>query len=1162
MTKPVLFLDTDFIGNIFGQNSGDASRLNRVLDALSENYDVRITDRVWRESITENINPATGERYLKDTTLENWLNNKGINETVTGIPAGSNAGEQSIIHALNNPGSDPVLSDPNVPKYIASNDGYFNQGAAGGDFADNRVKSFDLVDRLAVDGHVSIEDYKGLSTEGSPDANWRPYQNVTADAVQAKYPDMSATYDPVNGAYVLDRGGQTLSLPEGAVHDGIHANSTGVLFDGQARALHNLGKYAGALDKAGWIGDVLGTAWAIAEAQAAYSNGDNHSAGSILAGHTGGLLGGLGLGTISAAGVTALLAVPGVNIGVAAGMLLVGAAGLAGGYLGGSAGESMFKDLYEEISGLGIVGFSQQLYDDYKWGLSNPSEVFNIGNLMELVQSTFGTAITTGSPLVLDIAGTGINLTSVNTSPVYWDIDVDGMREASGWIGAGSGLLAIDLDSNGKIDDHSELFGDQNGSAANGFQALAAYDSNSDGVIDANDDQFADLLIWMDANGDGLTDAGELFTLTSLDITSINLNYSSVNYTLNDNVIRQQSTFTMNGQTHDIVDAWFTYDNTNTSYAGEYDLDVRALILPAQRGYGEMADLHIAMSQNEDLLDMVATLATKSAAELFASNFDVRAALTDIMYEWAGVTDMDPNSRGTALDARMVAFLEKLNGDVFGNSPTSTVGGIAAAPMREAWNAAFSMVATHFLAQSGMNDLLGNPSYDLRADNLSGGYFGEDLTLRFTTPFASGYWIANDSGFNDVYVFRAGDAPHSNGLNIHETVSATNDAIFLGGIDPANVRLWTDNYGGLVIRYTNNDSFTISASKHSSGASRVGEYVEFIMFDDGTTWDLREGLDLRLPDGSTTAGYGSIYGDTIEGGSGTNHIYGYAGNDTLTGNGGTDYLYGGIGDDTYTFKAGHGQDTIYEYAGEGTDTIRLEGVLADDVLIWAEVLNSTLSRLYIQYGATDKITVSGGTYNSSTGATIGPVEQVVFDDDTVWDLTGGLMMRLPNGSTSAVGTAHNDTIIGGTNNDHISGGDGNDTLYGGAGSDHLFGGDGDDFLSGGIGSNGLNGGAGADIFHFDATALDGSTDTISDFSMTDGDVIDIRDVLDGAYDPLTDNLADFVKFQPTAYYGLGLRIDLDGTGTAYGWQSVANLSGYSSLPDVDTLVANGHLLAA
>lgn len=1160
MTKPVLFLDTDFIGNIFGQNSGDASRLNRVLDALSENYDVRITDRVWRESITENINPATGERYLKDTTLENWLNNNGINETVTGIPAGSNAGEQSIIHALNNPGSDPVLSDPNVPKYIASNDGYFNQGAAGGDFADNRIKSFDLVDRLAVDGHVSIEDYKGLSTEGSPDANWRPYQNVTADAVQTKYPDMSATYDPVNGAYVLDRGGQTLTLSEGAVHDGIHANSTGVLFDGQARALHNLGKYAGALDKAGWIGDVLGTAWAIAEAQAAYSNGDNHSAGSILAGHTGGLLGGLGFGTVSAAGVAALLAVPGVNIGVAAGMLLVGAAGLAGGYLGGSAGESMFKDLYEEISGLGIVGFSQQLYDDYKWGLSNPSEVFNIGNLMELVQSTFGTAVQTGSPLVLDIAGTGINLTSVNTAPVYWDIDLDGMREASGWISAGSGLLAIDLNNNGKIDDHSELFGNQNGGAANGFQALAAYDSNNDGVIDANDDQFGDLRVWMDANSDGLTDSGELFTLSSLNITSINLSYNNVNYTLNDNVIRQESTFTINGQTHSIVDAWFTYDNTNTSYAGEYELDVRALLLPAQRGYGNMADLHIAMSANEDLLDMVAALATKSAADLFASNFDLRTALTDIMYEWAGVTDMDPDSRGTALDARMVSFLEKLNSLYFGNDPESIVAGLAGTQMREAWNTAFTMVATHFLAQSGMNALLGNPIYDLQADSLSGGYFGEDLALRFTTPFASGYWLLNDSGFNDVYVLRAGDTPHSNGLNIYETVSTTTDAVFLGGIDSANVRLWTDNYGGLVIRYTNDDSFTINASKDVSGASRVGEYVEFIMFDDGTTWDLREGLYLWNIDSRNAGLYGSAYGDLIKGGTGAEQLYGYAGNDALIGNGGDDYLYGGAGDDTYVFKAGDGLDTIYESASEGTDTIRLEGVSSGDVYMWHTVLYGS-SQLVIQYGASDKITVANGGY-SSAGATVGHVEQIIFDDTTVWDLTAGLHMRLPNVSTTAYGTAYGDTIEGGSGNDYIDGGAGNDTLIGGAGNDNIFGGDGDDFLSGGFDSNYLSGGAGADIFHLDSSALDSSIDTVADFSLAQGDVIDIRDVLNGAYDPLTHNLADFVKFQGTPYSGMRLSVDLDGAGTEHGWTAIADLSGLSSLPDVDTLVANGNLLAA
>ncbi len=106
---------------------------------------------------------------------------------------------------------------------------------------------------------------------------------------------------------------------------------------------------------------------------------------------------------------------------------------------------------------------------------------------------------------------------------------------------------------------------------------------------------------------------------------------------------------------------------------------------------------------------------------------------------------------------------------------------------------------------------------------------------------------------------------------------------------------------------------------------------------------------------------------------------------------------------------------------------------------------------------------------------------------------------------------------------------------------------------------------GSDTFHFDATALDGASgliDTIADFSMVQGDVIDIRDVLNGAYNPLTDNLADFVRFQSTPFAGLRMSVDLDGAGTEYGWTAIAHLSGFTSLPDVDTLVANGHLLAA
>lgn len=784
------------------------------------------------------------------------------------------------------------------------------------------------------------------------------------------------------------------------------------------------------------------------------------------------------------------------------------------------------------------------------------------GGLAQNAAEKFGIAKNTGSPLVLDIAGTGLSLTSESGSEaVYWDLNADGFRERSGWIGAGTGLLAIDLNDNGVIDDNSELFGNQTGGAANGFQALAAYDTNSDGVIDANDAQFDDLRVWLDTDGDGFSQPDELHTLASLDISSINLSYSNVSYYLNGNHVRQESTFTINGQTQTIADVWFTYNAMNTFYNVDVELNPDTLFLPSQRGYGFLPDLHIAMSQNEDLLDMVADLAAKSASDLFASNFDLKAALTAIMYEWAGVTDMDPESRGTALDARMISFLEELNASYFGDDPNSIVEGMAGAQMREAWNAAFTLVATHFLAQSGMKDLLGNPFYDLRTDSLSGGYFGEDLALRFTTPFPSSYWLLNDSGFNDVYVFRAGDTPDSFALNIYETVNTTTDAVFLGGIDPENVRLWTDNNGGLFVRYTSGDSFTISASKHSSGASRVGEYVEFIMFDDGTTWDLREGLHLRLPDGSTTAAYGTVYGDIIEGGSGTNHIYGYAGNDTLIGHGGDDYLFGGTGNDTYVFKAGDGLDTIYEYANEGTDTIRLEDVLTGDVYMWSTVLYGS-AQLVIQYGATDKITVANGTYSSGTGTTVGHMEQVVFDDNTVWDLTGALHMRLPNGGATAYGTAYGDTIEGGSSNDWIYGEAGNDTLIGNGGNDYLYGGAGDDFLSGGSGSNYLTGGAGADTFYFDETALGGSIDTITDFSTAQGDVIDIRDVLDGGYDPLTDNLADFVKFTGMPYSVLRMSVDLDGAGTEHGWTAIADLSGLSSLPDVDTLVANGNLLAA
>lgn len=89
--------------------------------------------------------------------------------------------------------------------------------------------------------------------------------------------------------------------------------------------------------------------------------------------------------------------------------------------------------------------------------------------------------------------------------------------------GAKGYFLALDQNSNGLIDLKDELFG-QNEGAENGFEALRKHDANKDGVIDAKDPDFKKMVLWNDANGDGVSDKAEL-TKTSKVIKSISLNY-------------------------------------------------------------------------------------------------------------------------------------------------------------------------------------------------------------------------------------------------------------------------------------------------------------------------------------------------------------------------------------------------------------------------------------------------------------------------------------------------------------------------------------------------------------------------------------------------------------------------------------------------------------
>ena len=175
------------------------------------------------------------------------------------------------------------------------------------------------------------------------------------------------------------------------------------------------------------------------------------------------------------------------------------------------------------------------------------------------------TVDSTATPLILDLDGDGVETLSKEAGTKF-DIDADGDKDKTGWVGADDGLLVRDINNDGIINDASELFGEhtikEDGSKAkDGFEALSELDSNNDGVINKEDDAFDELQVWKDLNSDGITNDGELISLAEANIKEISLEHKVDGTVDNGNTIGLKGSYTNSeGEKEEISDVWFSYE--------------------------------------------------------------------------------------------------------------------------------------------------------------------------------------------------------------------------------------------------------------------------------------------------------------------------------------------------------------------------------------------------------------------------------------------------------------------------------------------------------------------------------------------------------------------------------------------------------------------------
>ncbi|MCX8087162.1 MAG: DUF2974 domain-containing protein, partial [Rhodocyclaceae bacterium] len=511
-----------------------------------------------------------------------------------------------------------------------------------------------------------------------------------------------------------------------------------------------------------------------------------------------------------------------------------------------------------------------------------------------------------GDPLVLDLAGDGIQLVQVSASQANFDLDGDGVRERVGWIGPTDAFLVLDADGDGEVRDIGELFGSE---TETGFAELARHDlpeagGNGDGRIDAADRVFAELKLWRDLNGDGDVDAGELRPIGEYELRSISLAHTPFTAPASNpgTILTELGSYTLaDGSVRLVGDALLERQTLIGAVHAPLAEAPALEGLPDFRGYGAMRSLRGAMARDEGLEAQVRGLLAGGPQQLLGG-------LDALLYRWAGVEGIPPASRGPAMDARRLAALEVFTGTPYRNVQTgANPDAVQASILEGAWARVREHYAARFLVfGTWFREIFPRAAYSAGTDFLVLNEDPRNVGLRLRNLRAAGdpqaqtaidllplIYRNSESGRDDLLLFDGAAGSH--------TVSSTTGIAFtdLGaGADT----LRTGTLHGLHYTGPGDDTVTFTYGGDHTVINEAGnDVLEAQGPGNFTIYALGGNNRIRLRGGShvisTAAG-----GDTIDLGSGDHFVdagegHNFINTSLLAGQTGTVFIRTGAGND-------------------------------------------------------------------------------------------------------------------------------------------------------------------------------------------------------------------------------------------------------------------------